>query len=309
MKEKIFNTFIILLSLFVLIEILIKKSLIYTSIMYALRLWVGSLIPSLFPFFIISDILINYNSIDYIPKIIRNICKYLFGISDNMLTILFLSMISGFPSNARNTRMMYDKGLISLEDANHILMFSHFANPIFILTTVGVFFFKDQKLGIILLITHYISNIVLGILLRSKRNDGNYYITIKKVRFGDVIISAIRRSIDTILMICGILVVFLVISVIIVDTFHLNVYNSMIVKGICEVTIGLEALSKLNISNVYKVVIASMFLAFGGLSVHVQVLSQTADTDISYRSFLTGRIYQMIISGIITYIISRLLGI
>ena len=37
----------------------------------------------------------------------------------------------------------------------------------------------------------------------------------------------------------------------------------MLIKGFFEITIGLEALSKLNLSINYKLIIASMFLAFG----------------------------------------------
>ena len=77
----------------------------------------------------------------------------------------------------------------------------------------------------------------------------------------------------------------------------------MLVKGILEITIGIEALSSLNISLTYKAVIASCFLAFGGLSVHIQVMSQLVDTKISYKFFFIGRLYQTILSGTITYII------
>jgi hypothetical protein len=77
----------------------------------------------------------------------------------------------------------------------------------------------------------------------------------------------------------------------------------MIVKGVLEITIGIEALGKLEISMIYKVVIASCFLAFGGFSVHMQVMSQISGTDISYKYFFIGRFYQMILSGGISYLI------
>ena len=173
MKEKLFNTFIVIISLFVLLELIIKKSVVYASIMYALNIWVNNLVPALFPFFIISDILINYNIANYIPLNIRNMCKKIFNISDSMFTILILSMISGFPSNARNTRNLYDKGAMTLQEANHILIFSHFANPIFILTTVSIFFLHSKQIGIILLITHYLSNFILGICFRNKIKCNN----------------------------------------------------------------------------------------------------------------------------------------
>ena len=305
MKEKLFNTIIIIISLFVLIELLIKKNIIYSAIMEALNMWVNNLIPALFPFFIISDILINYNIINYIPKIIKNMCKKIFNISDNMLTILILSMLSGFPSNARNTRNLYDNGLITLEEANHILIFSHFSNPVFILTTVAVFFFHNKKIGITLLVIHYLSNFILGICFRNK-----IIICNKKKKdinninnFGNIFINSIKKSIDTIITICGIVTVFLMLSQIIINTLNLNSYNAMIIKGLFEITIGIQALCNLDISEEFKIVITSMFLAFGGISVHVQVFSQIAGTKIRYIYFFIGRMYQMIIAGLLTYIV------
>jgi len=305
MKRKILNIGIIISTLFILYQVIVKKALVYNSINYALNIWVNNLIPTLFPFFIISDILINYNFTSYIPKIFRDMCKYLFNITDNMITILILSIISGFPSNARNTRILYDKGLITLDEANHILIFSHFSNPLFILTTVAIFFFNNKNIGIILLISHYLSNFLLGILFRKYFFHDNMYenSTNNDKDFGTIFIGAIKKSIDTILLICGIVTVFLLLASIITNTFNFNSYNSMIIKGILEITIGIEALGKFGIPMIYKAVIASCFLAFGGFSVHMQVMSQLADTKIQYRYFFLGRIYQVIISGIITYVI------
>ena len=77
----------------------------------------------------------------------------------------------------------------------------------------------------------------------------------------------------------------------------------MIIKGLLEITIGIEAISSINLPLIHKSIIASCFLAFGGFSVHMQVISQIADTKIKYYYFFIGRIYQMILSGFITYII------
>jgi len=300
---------IIIVMLFLLYQIIIKKMLVFNSINYGLNIWVNNLIPTLFPFFIISDILINYNFTDYIPTFFKKMCKYLFNITDNMITILLLSVISGFPSNARNTRTLYDNGDITLDEANHILIFSHFSNPLFILTTVAIFFFNNKDVGIILLISHYLSNFILGILFRKYFNHNNKNLSNKvniKKDFGTILISSLKKSIDTILLICGIITIFLLLSSIISSTFNFNEYNSMLVKGILEITIGIEALGKLNISMIYKAVIASIFLAFGGFSVHIQIMSQIVDTDISYKYFFIGRLYQMILSGIITYFICLL---
>ena len=127
--------------------------------------------------------------------------------------------------------------------------------------------------------------------------------------FGDVFVLAIKRAIDTILTICGIITIFLILSSIIINTFNISSYNRMIIKGIMEITIGIEELSKLSLSTRWKAIITSMFLAFGGVSVHVQVLSQITGTKIKYVYFFIGRIYQMLLGGILTYIGCIILGI
>lgn len=306
MRRKLFNNIIIILALFILYQVIAKKTLVIESILYALNIWVNNLIPTLFPFFVISDILISYNITSYIPKTIKALCKYLFNITDNMITILFLSIISGFPSNARNTKLLYDQGIITVNEANHILMFSHFSNPLFILTTVAIFFFDNKDIGVILLISHYASNFILGILLRKYFNH-NHNLSNKKdndnINFGFVFINSIRKSIDTILLICGIVSIFMLLSSIINNIFNLNIYNSILIKGLLEITIGIESLGNSTLPLIYKAVIASCFLSFGGLSVHMQVISQITDTDIKYRYFFIGRLYQTILAGFITYLI------
>ena len=69
---------------------------------------------------------------------------------------------------------------------------------------------------------------------------------------------------------------------------------------------GLQSLSLLSISDCYKVVIATMFISFGGLSVHLQVLSQLVDTDISYQIFFIARIFHALISGGIVYLLFQI---
>lgn len=309
MKKKIYNMFIIFLCIFLLIELLLKKQLIYNSIICSLNIWVKNLIPSLFPFFIISDILINYNITLYIPNFFKKICKYLFNITDNMLTILFLSLVAGFPSGARNTRTLYDEGLIGIDEANHILMLSHFANPLFILTTIAIYFLHNQKVGIIILVSHYLGNFILGILIRKKfrhnSNKNNY--TVKKIdNFSNIFINSIKKAIDTTILICGILVVFMVLSTVIVNMFNFNIYNSMLIKGFLEITAGIESLSNLKINIIYKTVISTCFLSFGGLSVHMQVISQLIGTNINYHYFFIGRVWQMIISGMMAFILCHI---
>lgn len=307
MKNKILNTIIITSFLILLLEILLHKTLVMTTITYSLNLWVTSLLPSMFPFFIISDILISYDITNYIPHWLKKTFEKIFKVNSPLLTIFFLSAISGFPAGARNTRKLYDQHQISTEEANHALIFTHFANPLFVLSTIAVVFLHQEQYGPLILISHYLGNIILGLTTRPKHHHtikAHYTLSPPKSQnFSTAIIHAIKSSIDTLLMILGTLTCFLIISALIIQQLNLSFYPSMILKGLLEMTMGLKSLSTLPLNDCYKVVISTMFISFGGLSVHLQVLSQITDTDISYHPFFIARIFHTLVSGAICYLL------
>lgn len=310
MKNKILDMIIVVSFIILLGSILVNKQIVFDIITYSLNVWVNTLIPSMFPFFVITDILINYNITEYIPKFVTKFFSWLFNIGEISTTIFFLSLISGFPSSARNIKNYYDKGMISLDEANHILLFTHFSNPMFILTTIAVFFLHNEKYGYIILISHYLGNFIIGILLRNKSTIDNRNYTKDSYicqSFSKTLVSSIKSSIDTLLLILGTLTAFLIVSSFIVNLFNFPLYEGVILKGILEMTMGLKDLSVLNISDIYKVVISVIFISFGGLSVHLQVISQIVDTDIKYVNFLVARVYHALISGIIVYFLFYLI--
>ena len=303
MKNKIKNILIIIISLLLLYFIITKKEIIKISIIYGTSMWFNYLVPSLFPFFIISDILINYNITLYIPKYITNILKRLFNITDKMLTIFLLSLISGFPSSARNIKTLYEEKSIEKEEANHILIFSHFANPVFILVTIPMLL--NINTSHIILLSHYLSNIIIGLIFKNKftHKEDIKIINHNKYNLSNILISSVNKTIDSLLSICGIVVTFYLLGVIITTTLNLNLYNSTLLKGLFEITSGIDLLKNINISNIYKTIITTCLLSFGGLSIHMQTKSYLINTDIDYKYFLIGRIYQTIISGFIAYIL------
>lgn len=303
--KKYTNLLVIIITLFFLVELFINKNLVFNTISFSLDIWVNNLISSLFPMFILSDILITYNFVKYIPKWFINIFSYLFNIKKECTLVFFLSMLSGFPTNAKNIRKLYDMNIINSKEASHMLMFTHFSNPLFILGTLSIFFLNNKELGVVILLSHYLSNFIIGIIFR-KLNTISSSISNeqeKNLHFGPVFVNAIKSSVDTLLLILGTLTCFLIISAIIINRFNLNSYNSLLIKSILEITMGLKELSLFNFNDLTKVILSSCILSFGGLSVHMQVVSQLIDTDISYKYFFVGRVFQVVISLFISYFI------
>lgn len=306
MKTKYKNIIIIICSLFFLVNLIIYRNLVFDIVGFSLNIWITSLLPALFPFFIVSDILINYDVIKYFPKVIRNSIKYLFNVSDNGLVIILLSMLSGFPSNARNIKNMYLDKKITKEEGEHLLYFTHFSNPMFILGTIPLIL-NSNKISKYILISHYLANIILGICLRkynrvNDSNNSNY--KEDKHNFGLVLTTSIRKSLDSVLGILGTLTVFLIISTLLINFFNLDNTSSLLIKSILELTSGLKELGSYNLLDKYLLIISSCILSFGGLSVHMQVINELVDTDISYKNYFIGRILQVVLSLGISYLIS-----
>ena len=263
----------------------------------------------MFPMFVLSDILINYNFTQYIPKKMVNFVSKLFNISPSAVLIVFLSMISGFPTNAINTLSSYEKGLISKDEAEHLLLFNHFANPLFVLETVGVFYLNNNKYGVIILISHILSNVIIGILFRNKNHysiDNYIYKNSKSQSFGGILSNSIKKAINSLLMVSGTVTLFLVLSTLIINVFNLNDYLAITVQGILEMTMSIAYLSLLNVSDIVKVVMAAMIISFGGLSIHLQIIS-SLDDKIRYKNYFIGRLYQMIISGLLAFLLYKII--
>ncbi len=297
--------------LFCTYEILTESTTILNAVSYSFEIWINNLFPSLFPFFVLSELLINYGFIELISELFKPLFTKIFKINKNAAFVFFMSMISGFPSNAKYTHELIKQDKLTCKEATKILMFSHFSNPLFILGTITVSFLNDVTLGIIVMICHYTSNIIIGIIVRNynptmsqKVNFSLQSALVKMhkkrinndIKFGGILSNAIISSINTLLLILGVVSIFLIITTIIDNNFDLSLYTKTFISSILEITQGLKHVSLLDIPNKLKALIIIAIISFGGLSVHVQMISIISKSQIKYLPFLLARILHVIIA-------------
>ena len=119
--------------------------------------------------------------------------------------------------------------------------------------------------------------------------------------FGQILTKALQNSISTLLLILGTVTTFLVITTIIDKNIQLNNYNQSILNGFVEMTQGLKYVSVLNIPLKLKSILTAMILSFGGLSVHMQVISIISSTKIRYFPFLVARVIHALLASILVF--------
>lgn len=296
----------LIMYLLVIIMFLILKnsSIIINTVIYSVNLFKASIFPSLFPFFIISELLINYGFIDYLSNIFKSLMLKIFKINPNCSFILFMSMISGFPSNSKYTKDLYLKGEINEMEASKILMYTHFSNPLFIMGAISITFLHDKKAGFIILLIHYLSNFIIGILSRNfiktpisdkivKKNTTN--------SFSYILSKAIINSFNTLFLILGTIIIFQIITNLTSEILPLNDYFKAIISGILEMSSGIYNISLLNIPLKNKCTLIGMILSFGGISVHMQIKSILSDTKIKYYPFFIARLIHSAITGLLIF--------
>ncbi len=311
---------ILIMSLFIFIgfQILTESKEILKSVTFSFNIWKNNIFPSLFPFFVLSEILMNYGFVELCAEILKPLMVRFFKTSSNSAFIFVMSIISGFPSNAKYTRELLNQGLIDENEATKILMFTCFSNPLFILGTVSILFLNNKEVGILILICHYISNFIIGFLFRNfhptKEKDTS--VSLKRaissmhqkrinnpLNFGQVLTRSLQKSIETLLLILGTVTTFLVITTIIDHNIQLGNYNQSILNGFIEMTQGLKYVSILNIPLKLKSILSAMILSFGGLSVHMQVESIISDTKIRYFPFLVARLLHALLASILVFLL------
>lgn len=318
MKKNIISIIVVGLLMFITFQLLTSSNIIFETVSFSFEIWKTGIFPSIFPFFVISEILINYGFVEFVAELFKPLMNKLFKIKGAAAYVFIMAMISGFPSSAKYVNELYNQGLINEKEGTKILLFTHFSNPLFILGTISLTFLNNPKLGLLILFCHYVSNFILGLLFRnyhpSKNENTKFsfknsinHMTRRRLNnhksFGQVLSDSITNSVNTLLIILGTITVFLILTTLINKWININPIIQAILSGFFEMTQGLKYISLTNISLKLKAVISTMIISFGGISVHMQIISILSSTKIKYLPFLVARTLHAAISGILTFLL------
>lgn len=311
----------------ILLTIYPKESLSAAS--EGINLWVFVVMPSLFPFFIISDLLIALRIPENIAMLFTPIAKFLFNTSGYGAYVFIMSIFSGYPSGAKITRELIDSQKITVEEGQRILSFSSTSGPLFIIGAVGAGMLQNSNAGYIIFICHVLGAILNGILFNffKRRNFIVNEVTNKAYKLnagsshGNIMSSAIANSLYTSGFIGGYIILFSVIIALldkitffstfsnILDTFLPNsasYFTGIILKTSLEISNGCKIISGLYCGFDAKLILSSFIIAFSGFSIIGQVASLINNTNINLKTYIIYKISHGIISSILCYLLIKI---
>lgn len=314
--------------LFTICLILFSKSNIAAT-QNALHLWVNNVIPSLFPFFIATELLNHTTIPQWIGNLFQKIMRPVFNVPGIGAYALLMGIISGYPVGAKIVTNFRNNHLCSTEEAERILTFTNNSGPLFVLGTVGITLFYDISIGLLLLITHILASLSVGFVFRfwkkgikQKRNiEENISSSVSFSSLGEVLSQSILSAFHSIIIIGGFIVFFSIILSILQQShvfalcytllvpffhfFHMN--PSLIIPiltGLLELTNGIMAITAIPSKNLaISIVLTAFLLGFGGISITLQVLSIISKSDISIKPYILGKLLHGTLAAFYTYLI------
>lgn len=284
-----------------------EKSVYYTK--NGLSLCSDIIIPSLFPFFVCSGLLIYSGFCNVIAKVFSPVMKPLFNINPSGAAAFILGIVSGYPLGALTACQLYKGFYLSKTEAERLLAFCNNSGPLFIMSAVGISIYHSTKIGIILYIAHILGAISTGIVLRFyKPNDfcapkANIDTSQKSVP--EIFSTVISNSLQSILTVCATVVFCSVVSCVFMDLLSLSSTPKALLGGVLEFVSGLGLISKLDLNLTARLLMSAGVCAFAGVSVHLQVMSVVADSGLSLKPYIFGKILHAFFAVVYTFIILK----
>ena len=209
------NLLTIIFALFMLCLLIFSKQNMEAS-KNALSLWINSVVPSLLPFFIATELLSYTNIPSIVGNLLNPIMKPIFNVPGIGAYAFIMGIISGYPVGAKIVTNLRQKGLCSKEEGERLLAFTNNSGPLFIIGTVGISLFGNTSIGLLLFFTHILACITVGIIFRFWKKNSNLndysssYIIKKNIKenknpklnnLGDILTNSILNAIHNIVII------------------------------------------------------------------------------------------------------------
>lgn len=266
------------------------------------------LIPSLFPFMLLSGFVTKSGIITRIPNCITKAFSSIFGISPYGVAVISLSLIGGYPVGAVAIKALHKENLLDDKDCEKLIMFCVSAGPGFLVTYIGAAMTRNLKLGYILLSSQIFSVVITGIIARFTINTDSRKTTQCKVskapiRVREALVYCVDNAIRAATQMCVLVMIFSGICEIFITLIESN--PSLIwITALLEISNGIKFMAES-----YPTPLMAFVCGFGGICVHFQIFTQLSSVKFSKCNFYIFRILQGLICAGITFLLTKLFPI
>lgn len=259
-----------------------------------MSLAVRCVVPSSFPFMIISDLYVSYGHPEKI-KSVEWLAYRLLGLPASAIGALICGNVGGFPIGAKITGDLYREGAIDRESAERLMALSANPSSAFIVGAVGLGMYRDETIGVILLLSVYLSSLTCGFLTKQKHNNTLYSDNIMRQNY-NFVVSVKNAGISSVSVISFVSLFSVIVGLIKKYVKIGSVVYPLI--AILEVTNAAKIFADSSLfPTVLSVSLVAFSLGFGGLSVLMQNAVFIEGTGLKMKKYTVIKLMQGVISA------------
>lgn len=164
MKNTLITVFFTLTSCIFLIILLVYSKDCISLASNGLLIWFNTMIPSLFPFMVLSGFMVRSGLSLKIGQWLQPFLGIFFRLPSHMLYAIFMGFLCGFPMGAKIVADMLEKEQITVKEGEYLLAFCNNIGPLYMLGyVIPLFGYENtwQVLGFM-----YLVPLVYGLFLR-----------------------------------------------------------------------------------------------------------------------------------------------
>lgn len=270
-----------------------------------LTLCARTVIPSLFPFMVISELLVSSGAGEALGRLLAGVMRRLFGLSGAGASAVFLGSMCGFPVGARTAVALLDRNAISKAECEHLLTFVNNPSSAFLITAVGVSLYGNRRLGVVLYCVVLGCGLLTGFLarfwLRKPGEPAEHPHFPSGFHFGGVetFTGAVSSAATGMLTVCAYVIFFSAVtgalSCAVGGAGRFGEMAYTLLCGMLEMTGGIGQASAL--SGNAGLILTAVFAGWSGISVHCQVMTLCGGRGLSFKPYLLAKAVQGLLCG------------
>ncbi|MBQ4528627.1 MAG: hypothetical protein II998_11225 [Clostridia bacterium] len=272
----------------------IKFNTIKSQINSSLKIWLEIIVPSLFPYLILSQYISSSGFLN-ICKPLNRIISKIFNINSSCTAVYLCSLVCGYPSGAVCINELYKNKICSKEEAENVVCFTNNSSPLFLVSAVGGCMLGSLKDGLALYIIQLISSAIIGLFLR-KRNKSDMSENIRHPPYKSLS-DCCSSAVATLILICSQIIMWSIIAkiIIIISNYIIpSKISEYVAFSIFELSTAIKLISAFPQSAITFALI-SFCCSFGSISVIMQIKSVLPD-EFSFKKIFISKTMQGIIS-------------
>ena len=317
------------LCLFSAVILLLRPAPAMEAVQEALTLCSETIIPSLFPFLVLSSLLTALMPTGRLERLLSPLTEPLFHLRGSSAVVLLLGFTGGYPVGVRTATALYWEGRLSRSDTERLLAFCNNSGPGFLLGVVGIGVFHSAHTGLMLYAIHIAAALLVGLVFRfyHSRSTASSIPAASscsgQTSLPRLFTDAVTGSFLAVLQICAFVLFFMLtlrllsitgllsflsgVLTTLFSPFGMNdTFATALIAGILELSTGSACLQGVSLT-VGSAALAAFLLGWGGLSVHCQSLLFLLDAGLPSRTYFVGKLFQGVFSAILAALLFPLL--